>query len=253
MNRLMKLNKKFISFFLVVMMLYSMVFAGIKVSAATTGMTISVNDSSNQSIPQYTNSGGTNSNNIFSSPVRLAANANAKISYNFNNATMAKYQFLKASDLNTIPQFPQDSTMTNINLPAPNSYDAYAGDIGERGTISTMQYVYAGNASTASSTAKLTRDVSFGTPLSSTMLVQNAIQGNDIPNYAVSGSTAFLPDTAVYTGYSKSKTSTYYVWNPFSNYYMTPSKNAAWKAMKFWGYFSPQQTGYYKLDRKSVV
>ena len=37
-----------------------------------------------------------------------------------------------------------------------------------------MQYVYAGNPGTASSTAQLTRDVSFGTPLSSTMLVQNA-------------------------------------------------------------------------------
>jgi hypothetical protein len=32
---------------------------------------------------------------------------------------------------------------------------------------------------------------------------------------------------------------------------MTPSKNDAWKAMKFWGYFSPSQTGYYKLGANS--
>ncbi|WP_242982185.1 Ig-like domain-containing protein, partial [Clostridium sp. LS] len=252
MNRLIKINKKFISFFLAVMLICSMAFTGVKVSATTTtGLTISVNDSSNQSIPQYTNSGGKPVNTQFSNPVRLAANAMAKISYNFTNATMAKYQFVQASNLTNLPTFPQDSTMTNINLPAPNSWDAYANDIGNQGTISTMQYVYAGNPSSASSTAKLTRDVSFGTPLSSTMLVQNAIQGSDIPNYTVSGSTAFLPDTAVYNGSSQSKTSTYYVWNPFSNYYMKPSKNAAWKAMKFWGYFSPEKTGYYKLGAKS--
>ncbi|WP_182629290.1 Ig-like domain-containing protein [Clostridium chromiireducens] len=251
MNIIIKLNKKFISFFLVAMMISTMIFTGQKAVASTTGLTVSVNDSSNQSIPQYTNGGGTNSNKIFSSPVRLAANAMAKISYNFTNATMAKYKFVNASDVTNIPQFPQDSTMTNINLPAPNSHDAYANDIGDKGTISTMQYVYAGNPSSASSSAQLTRDVSFGTPLSSTMLVQKAIQGSDIPSYNLSGSTAFLPDTAVYTGSSKSKTSTYYVWNPFNKYYMKSNKNAAWKAMKFWGYFSPEKTGYYKLGAKS--
>jgi len=251
MKKIIKFNKKFMSFFLAVMMINTMVFTGHKVLAATTGLTISVNDSSNQSIPQYTNSGGNTINTQFSNPVRLAANATAKISYNFTNATTAKYQFVQASNVTTLPQFPQDSTMTNINLPAPNSQAAYGNDIGPNGTISTMQYVYAGNPSTASSTAQLTRDVSFGTPLSSTMLVQNAIQGSDIPNYTVSGSTAFLPNTTVYTGSSKSRTSTYYVWNPFSNYYMTPSKNAAWKAMKFWGYISPPNSGYYNLGANS--
>ncbi|MCE5221064.1 MAG: Ig-like domain-containing protein [Clostridium sp.] len=254
MKRTVKQNKKIISIFLVVMMIWSMGFTGIKVSAATTGLTIGVNDSSNQSIPKYTNNGGTRSDNIFSNPVRLAANATAKISYNFTNATMAKYQFVQAGNLTTVPQFPQDSTMTNINLPAPNSHDAYANDIGDRGTISTMQYVYAGNPSTASSTAQLSRDVSFGTPLSSTMLVQNATVDSDIPNYTLPGSNAFLSNQTIYsdkTTNKTTKTSTYYVWNPWSNAYSKPTKNAAWKAMKFWGYFSPSQSGYYNLGAYS--
>lgn len=253
MKSKVKFYKKFISFFLVVMIINTIVFTGNKVLAATTtGLTVSVNDSSNQSIPQYTNSGGKNSDDILNPPVTLAANATAKISYsNFTNVTTAKYQFVQANNLTTNPQFPQDSTMTDINLTPPNSQPAYGNDIGDQGTISTMQYVYAGNPSTASSNAQLTRNVSFGTPLSSTMLVQNAIQGSDIPSYNVSGSTAFLPDTSVYKGSSRSKTSMYYVWNPFNNYYMMPSKNAAWKAMKFWGYFSPQKTGYYKLGARS--
>ncbi|WP_297416799.1 carboxypeptidase regulatory-like domain-containing protein [Clostridium sp.] len=262
MKKIIKLNKRFISFFLAVMLIYSMAFTGVKVSATTTtGLTISVNDSSNQSIPQYTNNGGSRMDTIFNSsnsvrntPVRLAANATAKISYNFTNATLAKYQFVSASDVTTPPQFPQDSTMTDINLPAPNSKDAYANDIGDQGTISTMQYVYAGNPSSASSSAQLTRDVSFGTPLSSTMLVQNATVGSDIPNYTVSGSNAFLSNQTMYIDKTTSKTtkdSTYYVWNPFSNAYSKPTKNAAWKAMKYWGYFSPSQSGYYNLGAYS--
>jgi hypothetical protein len=264
MKRIFRLNKRFISLFLSVMMICSIAFTGTKVSAAT-GLTISVSDSSNQSIPQYSNSGGSRVDTIFNSsnsvrntPVRLAANANAKISYNFANATMAKYQFLKASDLNTIPQFPQDSTMTNINIPAPNSYEAYASDIGDKGTISTMQYVYAGNPSTNTGTAQLSRDASFGTPLSSTMLVQNATVSNDIPYYNVSGSNAFFSGTStsysntvlsrmeIYSSTSSStKNSTYYVKN--GSVYRAPIKNAAWKSMKFWGYFKPINSGYYNL------
>lgn len=271
MKRKIKLNKKFVSLFLSVMMIWSIGFTGIKVSASTTGLTVSVNDSSNQSIPQYTNGGGSRIDTIFNSsssirntPVRLAANANAKISYNFTNATMAKYQFVSASDLTTIPQFPQDSTMTNINLPAPNSTDAYANDIGNQGTISTMQYVYAGNPGTASSSAQLTRNVSFGTPLSSTMLVQNATVGSDIPNYNGPQSNAFfagttksrsgtvsLSDPTIYSDSNPTKNSTDYVYNPFNKTYCKPNANAAWKAMKFWGYFSPPQSGYYNLGAYS--
>ena len=255
MKRIIRLNKKFISLFLVVMMIWSMAFTGIKVSAAT-GLTISVNDSSNQSIDKYTNSGGKeNSNKIFSTPVRLAADATAKISYDFTNATSAKYQFVKASDLNTVPQFPQDLTMININLPAPNSYDAYKNDIGAQGTISTMQYVYAGNPATANGTAQLPRDNSFSTPLSSTMLVQNAIVSSDIPSYTVSGSNAFLSNQTLYSNKTTTdkavRDSTYYVWNKYNNCYCRPIKNASWKAMKFWGYFAPQQTGYYNLGAYS--
>lgn len=263
MKRIFRLNKRFISLFLSVMMICSIAFTGTKVSAAT-GLTISVSDSSNQSIPQYSNSGGSRVDTIFNStnsvrntPVRLAANANAKISYDFANATMAKYQFVKASDLNTVPQFPQDSTMTNINIPAPNSYDAYKNDIGDQGTISTMQYVYAGNPATADGTTQLTRNYSFSTPLSSTMLVQNATVSNDIPSYNVSRSNAFLSNELMYSNKSgttkqkQTKDSTYYVWNTYNNSYCKPIKNAAWKAMKFWGYFAPQKTGYYNLGSYS--
>ena len=259
MKRIIRLNKRFISLFLAVMMIYSMAFSGIKVSAATTGLTISVSDSSNQSIPQYTNSGGLRVDNIFNSnnsvrstPVRLAANANAKISYNFNNATMAKYQFVKANDLTTQPALPQDLTMTNINLPAPNSHDAYASDIGTQGTISTMQYVYAGNSNSASDTAQLTRTASFGTPLSSTMLVQNATVGKDIPYYTDQNGDAFFSTT----GTNLSTVTDLYTTTKPSNIKYTVKKNnttyyskynASWKAMKFWGYFQPKDTGYYNL------
>ena len=265
MKKIMRLNKRFVSFFLAVMMIYSMAFTGIKVSATTTGLTVSVNDSSNQSIPQYTNSGGSRIDTIFNSnnsvrntPVRLSANAMAKISYNFTNANTAKYQFVQASDLTTVPQFPQDSIMTNINLPAPNSQAAYSNDIGNQGTISTMQYVYAGNPGSASTTAQLTRDASFGTPLSSTMLVQNATVSSDIPYYTVSGSNAFFSGTTtsnsntilskieIYSSSSSStKNSTYYVKN--GSVYRAPTANAAWKSMKFWGYFKPINSGYYNL------
>jgi hypothetical protein len=265
MKKIINFNKKFISFFLVVMMINTLVFTGHKVLAATAELSISVNDSSNQSIPQYENSGGQKSNNILNPPVRLAANATAKISYrDFNNVNIAKYQFVQASDLTTIPQFPQDSTMTDINLTPPNSQPAYGNDIGDQGTISTMQYVYAGNPGSASSSAQLTRDVSFGTPLSSTMLVQNATVSNDIPNYNVSKSNAFfagttkswsgtvsLSDPTIYSDSNPKKNSTDYVYNPFNKTYCKPNANAAWKAMKFWGYFSPPQSGYYNLGAYS--
>jgi hypothetical protein len=220
--------KKFSALFITILM-ESSIFGLIPntiVHASSTGVTISVTDSSNQSIPQYVNTGGIRSDTIFNSSnaVRLAAGATVNIANNsLTNVTSEKYQFV------TTPQFPNDSTMTNMTIPAPNSQAAYANDLGQQGYITTKHYEYEGKAD-----QNLSRDVSFGTPVSNGVLVQQAVSGTDIYETQGVGSNAFLLDIA-----------------DNNVIYGTPNKNAAMKAMKLWGYFCPQRTGSYLLGAYS--
>ncbi|MFT5871678.1 MAG: Mg-chelatase subunit ChlD [Clostridium sp.] len=192
-----------------------------------TGMSINVTDSSNQAISSYEHSGGEQSNKILKPAVKLAADAKAKISYSFNDVTVSKYKFVQASDLTTIPQFGYTS-MIDINLPPPNTKEAYGDDILNQGYINAKHYVYAGKAGTASE-----RNVSFGTVVSDGVLEQRAIVGKDIYETQGAASSAFMLDVA--TG----------------NRCYSPDKNAAMKAMKIWGYFSPKRTGSYLLGAYS--
>lgn len=202
----------------------------------TSGVKINVTDSSNQSIPQYVNNGGSTIDTILKNPkdpnvngIRLAAGATAKISYALYDVIFSKYKFVKASDLTTKPQFPADSAMINIDLPAPNTGEAYKDDLGDQGYITTKHYVYKGKAG-----QELPRDVSFGTPVSDGVLVQQAICNTDIYETQGTNSSAFLLDMA------------------HNNVaYGNPNKNAAVKAMKLWGYFCPQRTGSYILGAYS--
>ncbi|MTK13522.1 MAG: hypothetical protein F8N39_16030 [Clostridiaceae bacterium] len=193
----------------------------------TSGIKINVTDSSNQDIPQYINNGGETKNIIFDNPVRLAANPTAKISYGFNDVTFSKYNFVKTRDITTKPQFPADTEMIDIHLPAPNTREAYKNDLGDQGYITTKHYVYKGKAG-----EELPRDVSFGTPVGDGVLVQQAKSNNDIYETQGPNSTAFLNPITAYSG-------------------NTPITNAAVKAMKLWGYFCPKNTGSYMLGAYS--
>lgn len=216
------------------------------------GVNINVTDSSNQSIPQYTNSPGKTTNTIFSNPVRLAVGATAKISYGLYDVTFSKYKFIQASDLNTIPQFPVDSAMNNIDLPLPNTYEAYKDDIGKQNYLTTKHYEYAGNADVQN----LSRDVSFGTPVFSGVYEQEAVTdttknpikydlgSTDGSNFYV-GKRGDESDNWKVYGNAQSTSGTNTI--KYNGKYYPKYKYAAWKAMKMWGYFSPQKSGNYSL------
>jgi hypothetical protein len=234
--------------------------------AATTGITVNVTDSSNQNITSYTNGGGVSSNKILSStnPVRLAADAKAKISYNLTNVTFSKYKFVAANNLTTLPAFPSDSAMTNIDMTESNTYEAYKDDIGVQNYLTTRLYDYKGKAGTAN----LTRDVSFGSPAFD-VFTQKASSDSSNSNRFYNT----YMNTYVTTNYDIGSTdgSNFYIGkrgdssdactkvysNPvstansntvnYNNSYYPKTKNAAWKALKVWGYFVPQTTGNYNL------
>ncbi len=199
----------------------------IKEDTLSSKITINVTDSSNQSIPQYINNGDNATiDKIINPPVRLSADPTAKISY--SGVSEGKYQFVKGSNLTTKPQFPSDSTMTNIDLPEPNTREAYKDDLGNQGYINTKHYEYKGKAGQA-----LPRDVSFGTPVGEGVLIQRAIVAKDIYETQGEVSSAFILDIAK------------------GNRCYSPNKNAAKKAMKVWGYFKPEKTGSYLLGAYS--
>ncbi|MBU3198423.1 Ig-like domain-containing protein [Clostridium estertheticum] len=219
-----------------------------KGTTGTTGMSVNVSDSSNQVIAPYTNSGGTTINKILNPAVKLAANANASISYGFNDVTFSKYKFVQASDLATLPQFPEDTAMTTINLPTPNTAAAYKDDIGKRNYLTTKHYEYAGNAGAGSA-----RNVSFGTPSFDGVYEQEAV--TDSTKNPVQYDLGSTNGSNFYVSNKNGNTTSYGnpVTKPTSNTILYNGKNypktkyASWKAMKMWGYFVPKQTGSYVL------
>jgi len=217
-------------------------------ASTTVGMAINVTDSSNQTITPYTNSGGATSNNILNPAVKLAADPKANISYGFNDVTFSKYKFVEASNLNTVPQFPEDTAMTDIPLPVPNTYDAYKDDIGKQKYLTTKHYEYAGKAGTASA-----RNISFGTPSFNGVFEQEAVTDStkNPVKYdlgSTNGSNFYVSqknsDTTSYgSPVSKSSSNTI----TYNGKYYPKTKYASWKAMKMWGYFVPSKTGSYVL------
>ncbi|MDP4093446.1 MAG: PA14 domain-containing protein [Bacillota bacterium] len=218
-------------------------------AGSTNLVTIKITDSSNQSIPIYNNTSGTYNYGL-STPVRLTSNAKAAISFSLTNPTFAKYKFVAASNLTNLPAFPSDSDMINLNLPAPNSYDAYKDDLGENGYVTTKHYFYNGKAN-----QYLDRTVSFGSPVSNdgNVLVQAAKPAIDIYETQGLNSNSFLLDTA--------NNNSVYFTSPKSGLNLSPStnvngtvyymKNAGLKSMKLWGYFAPKRTGSYLLGSYS--
>jgi len=207
-------------------------------------ITISVTDASKNSIQQFVDVAGSTSNTILTTPVRLAANAQAHFSLNnLTNVKLSKYSFVPAANTTTLPTFPKDSDMKDLSLPQPNTYQAYATDVGDNGYVTVKHYAYQGKQNTA-----VSRDVSFGTSIGGDVVLrQMAKSAIDIYETQGVNSSAFLYDKSSNNlVYNNSQTSVY------SNKYVTGSttywnKNAGMKAMKMWGYFVPQKSGSYLL------
>jgi hypothetical protein len=227
---------------------------------ATNGITVAVTDSSNTTIstgfiPEgsaLNNSNISKDSNGVLNPVKIVGSGSARISYSLNGATTGKYSIIKATDPNVIPTFPSDSSMSNVtNIPDPNTQAAYKTDLGLNGYISAKHFVYNGNPESTVTPASRTQ--SFGVPYSSTMLVQKAKISTDINELTGTSSTnAFLSDGVVYDSETTQKNSASFVqasWN--LGHYYRPAKIAAWKAMKIWGYYVPDTTGYYELGANS--
>ena len=235
--------KKFISVLLTFVMINMLIVVPVQADSTqtVTGMSVNVTDSSNQNITPYTNSGGITSNKILNPAVKLAADAKAKISYGFNDVTFSKYKFVEASNLTTVPQFPEDSAMTPITLPEPNTSDAYKDDIGKQNYLTTKHYEYAGKAGTASA-----RNVSFGTPSFEGVLEQEAVTDstkNPVPYDlgSTNGSNFYVSqknsnNTSYGNPVSKPNSNTI----TYNGQYYPKTKYASWKAMKMWGYFVPK-------------
>lgn len=204
----------------------------VNAATGTSSVTINVTDSSGQSVPQYSNSTGGVLDQVLNPPIRLTPNANARIAYSFSSQSITthKYKFVTASSVNAAdkPAFPADSAMIDLTIPAANSAEAYGTDIGKQGYVSVKHYYYAGK----SSSTGLPRDISFGNPIGTTMLEQPAVASNDLSENTDKTANAFLNNITAYNG-------------------STPSKYAALKAMKVWGYFKPTVTGNYQLGAYS--
>ena len=217
-------------------------------SSGSTGVSINVADSSNQIIEPYVNTAGKSTDTIFSTPVRLATDAKAKITYGFNGVTFSKYKFVEASDLISVPDFPEDSAMTPITLPEPNTSNAYKDDIGKQNYLTTKHYEYAGKAGTT-----LARNVSFGTPSFDGVFEQEAV--TDSTKNPVKYDLGSTNGSNFYVSQKGSNNTSYASTSDTNNSntikyggnYYTKTKYASSKAMKMWGYFVPKQTGTYIL------